>query len=810
MSDSFALKRSPYLDIPLQLVMSISLGLQIIGTLGLTAPVISDRHSWWIGGLALMLLSCGLNLLASHWIRQLLLSLNFAINPSQPPISEDAISPPTQLKASEVILAKAFVQLNYLVENSPLATIRWNKDFKVEYWSRQAEKMFGWQAREVLGKSMYDWQFVFEEDREKVNQCITESLSGNYTTCENRNYRKDGSIVYCEWYNSSLVDESGNLVSMLSLVQDISDRKRIEKELQESKARLQALFDNSPAIISIKDLEGRYLSVNQEMVYLLQTPESEILGKTDFDFLPADTAKHIRAQELQAIFEGIAISSEQSLLFHDQVHTFLITKFPILDEHDKPYALAGICLDISDRKRIEQELTYSKELRESIYNNSTDAIFLVDPLSLLVFDCNNRAVAMFEVESKRQLIGIAGHTLQKQMFTDAEMESIVKDISECGFWSREIEYVTKKGKHFWGNLACKQIIVADREIHLVRVTDISNRKQVESIIQQSESRFQKIANFSPEAIYILVRHPDGRTNFEYASAASEDLLGVSIDYLLHNSSLRYELFHPEDLAGYEQAMINSLKTMQPLNHEWRIITPQGQIKWLSSRACPERRENGDVVWYGFAFDITDRKQAEIDLAQAEASLREANQELQKLVNLDGLTKIANRRCFDERLVVEWKRLYREQQPLSLLMFDVDYFKRYNDRYGHQLGDECLIKIAQTVEHVISRPADLVARYGGEEFIVILPNTSLVGAVAIANHIEEEIKSLQIPHQDSDVSDLVTVSIGIACDIPDLERSPYVLVNQADQALYYAKQQGRNQSVIFAEKDSTEYCLRFKV
>ena len=129
--------------------------------------------------------------------------------------------------------------------------------------------------------------------------------------------------------------------------------------------------------------------------------------------------------------------------------------------------------------------------------------------------------------------------------------------------------------------------------------------------------------------------------------------------------------------------------MSPFNHEWRIITPSGKIKWIKARSKPELRENGEIAYYGVVLDVSDRKQAELALREAEYNLRLANQELEKQVNIDGLTQIANRRCFDHCLEQEWQRLYREQKFLSLLLFDVDYFKRYNDAYGHQMGDECL-------------------------------------------------------------------------------------------------------------------------
>lgn len=347
----------------------------------------------------------------------------------------------------------------------------------------------------------------------------------------------------------------------------------------------------------------------------------------------------------------------------------------------------------------------------------------------------------------------------------------------------------------WFSISASPIPLEQYGVVIVHV-DISDRKFAEDALKESEARFLKIATISPEAIYILVRHPDGNTFFEYASPASEELLGLRVENLKSYPNLRHQIFHPDDLAGFEREIELSLKTMQMFQHEWRIITPQGQTKWIKSQAMPERRANGDVAWYGFAFDISDRKQSEIALIQIEADLKKANQELKRLVNIDGLTQIANRRCFDERIFYEWQRLYREKQPLSLLMFDVDYFKRYNDYYGQQLGDECLLRIAQAVDQLVGRPADLVARYGGEEFIVILPNTNLEGAIIVAKMIHQVIVTLQIPHQASDVSGVVTISMGITSDIPNLERSPYLLINQADQALYYAKYQGRNRSVVF--------------
>ncbi|WP_016953097.1 diguanylate cyclase [Anabaena sp. PCC 7108] len=172
----------------------------------------------------------------------------------------------------------------------------------------------------------------------------------------------------------------------------------------------------------------------------------------------------------------------------------------------------------------------------------------------------------------------------------------------------------------------------------------------------------------------------------------------------------------------------------------------------------------------------------------------ANRKLELLANMDGLTQIANRRCFDHYLALEHTRHQREQNPLALIMIDIDYFKVYNDSYGHQGGDECLIKVAQEIAKVTQRPTDLVARYGGEEFAVILSNTDIKGALKVAKTIQTAIASLQIPHQNSQVSNYITLSMGVASLVPTLEQNLETLISYADQALYAAKEQGRNRAI----------------
>ncbi len=181
--------------------------------------------------------------------------------------------------------------------------------------------------------------------------------------------------------------------------------------------------------------------------------------------------------------------------------------------------------------------------------------------------------------------------------------------------------------------------------------------------------------------------------------------------------------------------------------------------------------------------------------EVEEALQKANQELQTIANIDGLTQIANRRRFNEFLDQQWKQMRRDKKILSLVLCDIDFFKLYNDTYGHQPGDDCLQAIAQVISRNLKRPSDLAARYGGEEFAMILPDTNPVGAFHLAEKIRKEVQDLKISHARSPIYQYVTLSLGVYSVIPNQKFSLEALIEAADRALYEAKNQGRNRSVL---------------
>jgi diguanylate cyclase (GGDEF)-like protein len=227
-----------------------------------------------------------------------------------------------------------------------------------------------------------------------------------------------------------------------------------------------------------------------------------------------------------------------------------------------------------------------------------------------------------------------------------------------------------------------------------------------------------------------------------------------------------------------------------VDHEadYRALTRNNGYVWIRDVVHVVRDEHGAVEsLIGFMFDITERK-------KTEETLLTLQKELEALSFIDGLTGVANRRKFDAVLAHEWDEARRNTQPLSLIMFDVDFFKRYNDHHGHVEGDDCLRRVAQALASAANRPRDFLARYGGEEFVLVLPASDEIAAVAVAERCRQAVFKAQIAHGNSPLGQLITVSMGVGTVIPAAGQDSPAFVDLVDRRLYRAKQAGRNQIV----------------
>ncbi|MBL1141173.1 MAG: diguanylate cyclase [Proteobacteria bacterium] len=280
--------------------------------------------------------------------------------------------------------------------------------------------------------------------------------------------------------------------------------------------------------------------------------------------------------------------------------------------------------------------------------------------------------------------------------------------------------------------------------------------------------------------------------FQYSS---DEIVGKNISMLMPEP---YKSEHDSYLQRYKST---GKKKIIGIGREAVGLRKNGEI-FPIELSVSETYVSGKVVYAGIVRDITVRKKTEAELLhhrdnlellvqQRTNELSKANEELQKLANVDGLTQLSNRRNFDEMLQKELQRAIRFQHPISLMMCDIDYFKQYNDTYRHIAGDDCLVSIAKCLRESFKRASDVPARYGGEEFSVILPHTDHKEAKYMSERFVQEIRSLKIPHSSSDISEFVTVSLGIVSVVPDMPCDIKVLINVADEQLYKAKQNGRN-------------------
>lgn len=331
------------------------------------------------------------------------------------------------------------------------------------------------------------------------------------------------------------------------------------------------------------------------------------------------------------------------------------------------------------------------------------------------------------------------------------------------------------------------------------------RNEVETELQENKLTLAKLIENLPGMLYHS--SDDYKLTMKFVSDNCYNLTGYQPEELIENKITYNQLIHLQNRQSIGQQRQKALAKNQPFQLVYQIITAKKELKWVWEQGQGIFSINGELLAIkGLIIDITAQKQAEAELTKqnlalqkAEAALIIANQQLQKIARLDGLTGIANRRHFDECLEKEWRRLTRTKSPLSLILCDVDYFKQYNDSCGHLAGDDCLREIAQTINKTVKRSADLAARYGGEEFAVILPNVSSKNAQKVAELIRTAIYQLQINHPTSKVSQYITISIGVATVIPTQVESPESLIIKADNALYQAKEKGRDRIVFFEQK-----------
>jgi len=432
-----------------------------------------------------------------------------------------------------------------------------------------------------------------------------------------------------------------------------------------------------------------------------------------------------------------------------------------------------------ERKQVDDEISLLTQAMQSV----KDSIYIAEMDGKL----------LFINDSLRELLGIQLKNITNSSIDILGIPQITErmkiDPCQGTTCDTEIEITIEMPycQVFYGMLTESVIKNKKKRVRVGVIRNITALKRVEQELQSSQERYRSVIASLAEGV--VLHQADGKIIAFNQSA--ENILRLTADQLMGKTSIDidWHTIH-EDGSPFpveiHPAMV-TLKTGEPQSKViMGICCKNLPTTWISINSQPlihPDQKHPYAAVASFA-DISEQRQSQ-DILKQQAEYQRA------IALTDGLTQIANRRSFDEKIQIEWQRLLRETGYLSLILLDIDYFKYYNDFYGHQAGDACLIQVAQTAAKQLKRPTDLFARYGGEEFVVVLPNTNLEGAINVAESIQQAIRDLSIPHQKSKVNDVVTVSMGISSIMPIPDNSIENLIKLTDDALYQAKQQGRD-------------------
>ncbi|EOA9034364.1 diguanylate cyclase [Vibrio harveyi] len=507
--------------------------------------------------------------------------------------------------------------------------------------------------------------------------------------------------------------------------------------------------DSAMQLLGIRRLGSGFLypaSFNtDEIIALLDSFSSRHFGEQLFDWRLSET-ENIK----------IELSGRKSLLRGHRVWII----------YAQPYQFT--------RQEQQQELEQLGIARSAL-DSLSELICLQDKQGKVL--TTNRAFDLFwegrrEEACSSKMNPIATRKTERRWTTDQQGRSCLLEVNQSSLVSQSGEMI--------GTLSISHDVTEWHKMQQNLRDEMERRKDTEVALAQRDTILQTILDASPDSIGIF------NENMVYQACNKPFVNALGISDVGDLIGKRLQDVVPDDIyLRLEASDMQALQQTQPVRYIDKVSSTDGYHTWFDVVKSPFKdRASGTNGVLIMARDISERY-------LAEQKLEEANLELEKLSFSDSLTKVANRRRFDEQLHTLWYHHIREKLPLTIMLCDIDFFKDYNDCYGHQKGDDALVQVAAAFQQVVSRSSDCVARYGGEEFGFILPNTTTEGAHKVAKRIHEQIHELAVEHSNSTTSDRLTVSIGFVSYIPHHGDEPEMGVAMADSALYQAKADGRD-------------------
>ncbi|MBN3889281.1 MAG: PAS domain S-box protein [Nostoc sp. JL31] len=673
------------------------------------------------------------------------------------------------------------------------------------------------QLQQLLGIAPEDWNFGFfnswldythPNDRDRLWQAVNTTIAtGEPLRIEYRMIRRDGRIIWVRNQANLVFCADGQTQLLQGLVFDISDvydELCLRKQVQESEARYRTILEDQTELIARGLPDGTVTFVNEAFCRFFGLKREEIIAQHYQPVVFEEDRERVFSLVNSISLENPVITIENRAIACEGVRWTQWIVQGIFDEQGMLVELQSVGRDITERKLVEQALSENEQKFRAIFNQTIQFMGLLQPNGI-VLEINQTALDFAGI-NREEVVGKPFWEAKWwtiSLNTQEQLKTAIIAAANGESIRYEVEILGRDAQAIAIDFSLRPILDESGRITLLisegrDITEyqaaLQERRKAEEALRSSQDFLQKVANTVPHILYLFDLL---KGTSVYLNEKSATVLGYSPEEFCNADPHWFiNCFHPDDRhLCYDIAnRFVNLNDNEVLSTEYRFRHKNGEWRWLNTREVVFARDaNGSPTQIlGSVEDISTRKEAEVMLRQQAEGERLINEELQRLATLDGLTQIANRRRFDEYLESEWQRLKREQLSLSLILLDVDFFKLYNDTYGHLGGDDCLRQLASALKNIVKRPADLVARYGGEEFTIILPNTEIQGAIYVAQTIRQAVRDLAIPHAQSRVCDHVTVSLGVVSIVPNSEISPPDLINAADKALYVAKQQGRDQ------------------
>ncbi|OUL20428.1 PAS domain S-box protein [Nostoc sp. 106C] len=527
----------------------------------------------------------------------------------------------TQQKQMEAQLRKSAAHLATAQRIANLGSWEFDLQTQTAIWSDEVFRILGRDPRSAIPSYDKMLQYIHPDDRDRCNFMVQQAIAlGQSYEIEYRYYRLDGSLRNLLSRGEVILDADSKPKQLIGTILDITERKQIEQALRQSERRYATLAEASPVAIFRLDTTGNCVYANNCWYEMTARPTQAAFGMGWIATIHPEDRDHIFTEWSQAFEQQRPYQNEARFLRPDgSTIWFYVQALPETDSEDSIIGYIATLTDITARKLAEEELVRNKRLREVIFNESTDALFLVDPQTLLTLDCNRRAIELFEVADKAELIGIEGHTLQRHQFSADEMAAILAQMQSKGFWSREIEYVTHQGNSFWGNIAAKPITVAERNLNLVRVTDISERKQAEQKLEESRTMLRLVLDTIPQRVF----WKDRQSRFLGCNPGFASDFQLAPDEILGKTDLDLPWAKWAHLYRADDVYVMNTRTPK-LGYEEPINNLNGEQIWIRTSKVPLTDSAGEVFGVlGSYEDITQRKQAEEQLRQTNEQLARA-------------------------------------------------------------------------------------------------------------------------------------------------------------------------------------------